>query len=224
VLRSDRGKTVLIDTGLPSDYTVLNAAIRCRKGAWAGFRNEGSRLAKRLAEENISPDAIVLTSFGPYAVGGLPDVRARRIFVSARGLADLREGEVDVFRHPLAADIEEAIAAASDAVTGKAEPFAGLTLYETGIHHPASMAIIIETVNGSVAIVDPIFHSENLRRGIPLGVAEYPAHWVRMVSELTGRVDAILPIHDPVAEPVRVEEIDVRLRRPVRLQQESIVW
>jgi hypothetical protein len=86
------------------------------------------------------------------------------------------------------------------------------------------MMVVAETEAGRMAIADPIFHGENLTRGLPLGVAEYPAHWVALVSELAARVDAILPIHDPAAPLMAVAAIDPRLRAPADLRQGRVAW
>ena len=224
LLTSDSGETVLVDTGLPLDYRDLNAAVRRRKGDWSGFHDAGEPLVARLRQRRIAPAAIILSSFGPYATGALSRLAAPRCFVSARGLANLDRPEVALFSHPIGSDAETALRRASDPVTGKAEPFRGLTIHEVGIHHPASMAVIVETDGGRIAIADPVFHAENLIRGLPLGVAEYPAHWVAMVAELCNRVDAILPIHDPAARPVAVAAIDGRLRSRVAIAQRDIEW
>ena len=224
LLTNDEGFCVLVDTGLPLGYASLNARVRQRKGEWSGFRDSGERLARRLAARRLRPDAIVLTSFGPYATGGLPEIDAPRRFVSARGIADLGKAEIAIFNHPVSEQIANALRAHTDSVAGKTEPYPGLSIHEVGIHHPASMAVVVETREGRIAIADPVFHAENLTRGLPLGVAEYPAHWVEMVSDLAGKVDAVLPIHDPSAIAVGVAAIDPRLLTPVDIQQERAEW
>src|SRR5690606_18029527 len=81
----------------------------------------------------------------------------------------------------------------------------GVTFVETGVHHPASAAVIVDTAAGRVAIVDPIFTARNLVHGIALGAAEHAAGWYEMVRMIAGRADAILPIHDPSPVPVPPE-------------------
>jgi hypothetical protein len=224
VLASSDGTRVLVDTGLPADYGALNQAIRKRKGDWSGFRDAGPRLAAHIAQRGLNFDAIILTSFGPYATGGLTEVSAPRLFVSRRGMADIERPEVPVFVHPPSPAVRAALRASTDAVDIKAKPWPGLSIHEVGIHHPASMAVVVETAAGRVAIADPVFHAENLTRGIPLGVAEYAAHWVSAVASLAEHVDAIFPIHDPAAELVPVAALDPRLRAPSSLRQEVVAW
>jgi len=200
VLQGD-GKTVIVDTGLPADFTALNATIRSRKGPEAGFHPVGQPLQSQLAERGLTIDAIVLTSFGPYAVGGLADLAAVPIHASARGLADLRTPEEPALLHPIPGSAWRALAAAAP-FDGEAEPMPGLTLVETGIHHPASAAVIVRTAEGSVAIADPVFTRRNLVEGLPLGAAEHAAGWHGMVRQLAIGADAIIAIHDPDPSPL----------------------
>lgn len=224
VLSSSDGTRVLVDTGLPADYGALNAAVRKRKGDWSGFRDAGPRLAARVAQRGLRFDAIILTSFGTYATGGLTEVSASRLFASKRGLADMERPEVPLFVHRLGPAVTATLMGTADAVETRAKPWPGLSIHEVGIHHPASMAVLVDTAGGRVAIADHVFHAENLTRGIPLGVAEYAAHWVSSVASLAEEVDAILPIHDPAAGLVPIAALDPRLREPARLRQEVVAW
>ncbi|QQR38423.1 MBL fold metallo-hydrolase [Devosia rhizoryzae] len=197
VLRRE-GVTVLVDTGLPADYTALNAAIRSRKGPRAGFHQSGSRLVERA----IAPHAIVLTSFGPYAVGGLAEFPRVPVHASARGLADLAMPEEPALLHPIPAAARHVLAEAVP-FNGESAPFPGLKLIETGVHHPASAAIVVETEAGRVAIADPVFIRRNVIDGTALGAAEHAAGWHGMMRRLASCADSIIPIHDPDPTPLR---------------------
>lgn len=193
--------TVLVDTGLPADHAALNAAIRARKGPASGFRPRGPRLETTLAARGIRPDAILLTSFGPYAAGGLPGLAGIPVHASARGLADLSAPEEPALVHPLPPEVRAAVEAARP-VTGEAEILPGLALMEVGVHHPASAAVIVQTPEGRVAIADPVFTTRNLTEGVALGAAEEAGLWHRLVDDLAERSEALLPIHDPDPRPV----------------------
>src|SRR5690349_3937376 len=125
-LLRDGTHTVLIDTGLPADHAALNANIRARKGPDAGFDAVGLPLAAELAARNARPELIVITSFGPYAIGGLPDLPLAPIVASARGLADLATPEEPALLHPVPAASAARLAEARG-VAGEAELFRGLT-------------------------------------------------------------------------------------------------
>jgi hypothetical protein len=147
------------------------------------------------------PDAIVLSSFGPYAVGGLPALPDVRVLASARGLRDLASPEEPALSHAVPTDAAARLAVA-EPIEGEREIWPGLRFIEVGVHHPASAALLIDTADGCIAIADPIFIASNLIDGIALGAAEAAAGWHRMVRLLGTRASAIMPIHDPDSTPV----------------------
>ncbi len=191
--------TVLVDSGLPDEFSALNQSIRSRKGEAAGFHPTGPRLVERLA--GVSIDSIALTSFGPYAVGGLEGFPGVPAVASARGLADLERPEEPALYHALPRPVSERLRAARR-VDGEAKLYPGLDFIETGVHHPASAALVIETAHGRVAIADPIFVARNLTEGLALGASEHAAGWHRMARLLGERADAIIPIHDVEPTPI----------------------
>ncbi len=200
LLRSG-SEQVLVDTGLPADYAALNANIRARKGAAAGFDPVGRGLLAELTARNFTPDLIVATSFGPYAVGGLELLPRTPIVGSARGLADMANLEEPALLHPVPPAAAAALKNARP-ISGETEIRPGLTFVEVGIHHPASAALLVQTSDGAIAIPDPVFVARNLLDGIALGAAEFAGGWHRMVRMLGARAHAILPIHDPDPRPV----------------------
>jgi glyoxylase-like metal-dependent hydrolase (beta-lactamase superfamily II) len=210
LLRSDH-KAILVDTGLPADYSALNASVVSRKGAEAGFFAVGAGLHQELAARNVRPNEVLVTSFGPYAVGGLGQFPDIPVIGSARGLRDLAAAEEPALRHPLPDPLVARLATAR-AIEGERQLDAGLVFVETGIHHPASAAVIADTKQGKIAISDPVFTARNLIDGVALGAAEQAAGWHAMVRMLGARADAILPIHDTNPSPVRSEHWHSSLR------------
>lgn len=198
------GSTLLVDTGLPADCSALNASVIRRKGPQAGFFPSGGGIAAELAARGASPDLIVATSFGPYAVGGLEQFAATPLVVSARGVADLQQPEEPALVHPLSDLVRERLLQGHK-VAGETVLAPGVTFIETGVHHPASAAVIVDTAAGRVAIADPVFTARNLVEGIALGAAEHAAGWHEMVRMIARRADAILPIHDASPVPVHPE-------------------
>lgn len=193
--------TVLVDTGLPDDYAALTTAMRSRKGPAAGFAPAGAPLAERLTGP---VDAVVVTSFGPYAAGGLPRLPHVTVHASARGLADLAATEEPGFSHPLPPPVRDRLGTATP-VAGEASPYPGLVIVETGSHHPASATVIVDTADGRIAIADPIFCRRNLVEGIALGAAEDARAWYAEARLLAQRVDAVIPIHDLQPAPVPLD-------------------
>jgi glyoxylase-like metal-dependent hydrolase (beta-lactamase superfamily II) len=207
VLRSDAG-TVLVDTGL-ADHTALDADVRARKGEWSGFHDIDPPLVERLL---TAPDHIVLTSFGPYTLGGLANWLGRPVHFSARGLADVLQPEVPALARKLS-DTAMRVLTGPEArpVSGRAEILPGLQLVEVGAHSPAALGLVIDTADGRIAIADPIFHAENLTRGLSIGFCDSIPDWYRMFGHI-GDVDAIMPIHDPAGRLVPRAEWHADLR------------
>jgi glyoxylase-like metal-dependent hydrolase (beta-lactamase superfamily II) len=207
VLRSDAG-TVLVDTGL-ADHTALDADVRSRKGEWSGFHDIDPPLVERLL---TAPDHIVLTSFGPYTLGGLANWPGCPVHFSARGLADVLQPEV----RALARKIPETALCTlkgpnARPINGRVEILPGLHLIEVGAHSPAALGMVIETANGKIGIADPVFHAENLTRGISIGFCDSIPDWYRLFDRMAD-IDAMLPIHDPAGRVVPRSEWHANLR------------
>ena len=201
LLRDGHGRACLVDTGLPSDHEALDRDIRARKGPLSGFVDTGAGLQAELARRAVKPAAILLTSFGPYATGGLPFLPDVPVHASARGCASLVRPEEPALAHPLAGAIHDRLVDAHR-IDGQLEVFPGLTMVEVGVHHPASTAILVETGAGRIAIADPVFVRRSLVDGLALGAAEHAAGWHTMVRKLGRRCDAIIPVHDGLPVPV----------------------
>ena len=200
VLRSDLG-IVLVDSGLIADPEPLNAAMRRNKGQKAGFETIDSRAETYLGTDVL---AVMLTSFGPYATGGLDRLRPDTpVYVSARGLAALHRPEEPRFVHPLPGNISARLEQAIP-VNGQDCLLPGLRFHEVGIHHPASAAVEIDTAAGRVVIADPVFTAANLERQIALGASEDASGWFAMVRTFAERNAAFLPVHEPSPAPVSV--------------------
>ncbi len=201
VLRSELG-AVLVDTGLIPDISDINAAMKKRKGPEAGFARCGSGV-EPLLDNRVA--AVLLTSFGPYAAGGVNHVPDEvPIYASARGLANLATPEEPCLVHGLPQVVANRLAMAKP-VHDTFEIMPGIAMREVGVHHPASTAIEIATEEGLLVIADPIFTADNLTRGVALGASENAAGWHRLVRDYAARGARILPIHEPVPLPVAVQ-------------------
>jgi len=203
--------TCVVDTGLAADYTRLNDDVRARKGPASGFVDIGLPLPQQLSSRGLRPDHLLLTSFGPYTTGALDAWPDMPLWVSARGCDDLLQPEEAALTHPVEPALRERLLGAH-CVSGEREVLPGLTLVETGIHHPASAAVLVDTEEGTVGILDPVFLARNLREGIALGAAEHAAGWHAMVRRIGRRSSALLPIHDPEPTPLPQAQWHTTLR------------
>lgn len=191
--------TVVVDTGL-GEHAALNRDVRMRKGEWAGFQ---AVVPPPAALDGLGADDVVLTTFGPYAIGGLDRWPDARVHYSARGWDDLQRPEVPLFRRSLPPAIRTRLAGSGgQAVRDRARIHPGLEIVELGGHSPSAMGVVVDTAAGRIAIADPVFHAETLTRGLPLGWVESLREWYGVFARLGPSVDAILPIHDPSATPV----------------------
>lgn len=201
VLRS-QDACVIVDTGL-GEHAALDRDIQSRKGDWSGFKDIGSPARSRVADK-VSD--VVLTSLGPYAVGCLGDFPGVPVHVSARGLADLREPECfGLVRRTSTEALTRLQGNDIRPVVQTTHPHPGLRIVQLGAHSPSAMGVVVDTAEGRIAIADPVFHAENLTRGVPLGWCKSLPDWFG-VFDLLEDVDAILPIHDPAARPLRRAE------------------
>lgn len=202
LLRSKEG-CILIDTGFAEPPDGLNAQMRAKKGSKAGFKLTIEDVWQHL---NCVPDIIALTSFGPYAAGGLirmpdqPDLVA-----SARGLADLECAEEPALVHPLSPAVAKTLLARSRPVHGQFEIAAGVVFHEVGVHHPASAAMEVTTSDGRLVIADPVFTERNLTEWVALGAAENAAEWYKMMRRLARDGARFMPIHDLAPHPVALD-------------------
>lgn len=194
-------RAIIVDTGLGREIETLNPEIRARKGVEAAFVPVGKCLTDQVAAANVDVSGIILTSFGPYAAGGIADFPDTPLFASLRGLNDLTEPEEPALCHPLSSPIVTRLKAAS-AIDSETEITPGVTVVETGVHHPASAAVIVNTAHGRIGIADPVFTAENLTLGTALGASEHASGWHAMVRSIGRRVDAIIPIHNPKPVPI----------------------
>ena len=169
MLRSADG-SILVDTGFGGPVDALNEKMRARKGAGAGFDLAIEDIWSRIG---CVPDLVALTSFGPYAVGGLVGLPAQASMVaSARGLADLDAPEEPALVHPLCAPVRDTLLSRARPVHGEAELAPGVVFHEVGVHHPASAAIEVATADGWLVIADPVFTARNLTDWVALGAAD----------------------------------------------------
>lgn len=195
------GQVCLVDTGLPAAHSELNRSIRLRKGADSGFEPVAAPLPALLAERELHPDLVLLTSFGPYTTGHLAAFDGLPLVVAARGCADLLQPEEPALVHAPSPLARERLLA-GQRVSGTRELLPGLHFQEVGVHHPASSAVLVDTVQGRIGISDPVFMARNLLEGVALGAAEQASLWHAHVRMLGERCDALLPIHDPDPRPV----------------------
>jgi len=205
------GETVgLIDAGLPLDEGEARALGATNRvfGDDVGFRSVRT-LPAVLADAGVDPadvSFVAVTQTVTYHSGGIDaDLLPNAVFYLARdGVLEFLSGAPG---HPAP---EFYFSAASWSgirslaiqnrlrlVDGSAQIAPGVRYEVTGGHHPGSAAVIIDTPDGTVGVLETAFHNRNLETGRPIGIAEDVAAARRAMASFTERCDRVVAIHDP---------------------------
>lgn len=204
------GQNILINTGPPSDLTVINAA-------WEGFfgypearieRSDDQLPAALLSAHGLTPDDItmvIVTPLQAYATANIHLFRNAKICISRKGwIEDFQAPYYHLHvprhlrippevNHYLQNDGWENVLLLQD----EHEILPGLRTFWAGVHHRSSLAVCIETQKGTVIITDCFFKYGNIEQGHYLGVMESmmeaDATWARIRKEAA----IIASVYDP---------------------------
>ena len=73
----------------------------------------------------------------------------------------------------------------------------GIRAKWVGTHHRSSMAFVIDTKAGRVALTDCVFKYPNLEQRRPLGIQESMEECLRAYDWLRREADIVVPLYDP---------------------------
>ncbi len=205
------GETVgLIDAGLPLDDAEANAlgATNAGFGDPIGFRSV-RKLPEILADAGVRPEDVAfvaITQTVTYHSGGLDaSLLPNAVFyIAGAGVMELLSGAPGhpapefYFSEASWASLRTlAIAGRLRLVDHDAQILRGIRFEVTGGHHPGSAAVIVDTADGVVGILETAFLKRNLESGRPIGIAEDVAAARRAISSFRDRFDTVVAIHDP---------------------------
>ena len=209
VIRGE-GKTVIVNTGPPTDLTALNTAWKQAIHERSQMiRQDHERPAEALAAIDIDPqdvDYVLITPLQAYATGNIPLFKNARICISKRGwIEDFHAPQYpmhiprklrisDDVLHYLDIEAPEKLRLLED----EDEILPGLTAFWTGVHHRSSMAYAIEAARGKVIASDCFFKYDNIERMIPLGVMESMQECMVAYARIRAEADLLLPLYDPL--------------------------
>jgi glyoxylase-like metal-dependent hydrolase (beta-lactamase superfamily II) len=204
------GHNILINTGAPQDLSELNAA-------WTGFfgypeaaitRSEEQKPQNVLATAGLRPgdiSTVIVTPLQAYATGNLDMFRNAEICISRKGWIEDFQAPYYHLHVPRRLRIPPAVNNYLQnegwekvrLLADEEEVLPGVRTFWAGVHHRSSIAVCIETKNGTVLISDCFFKYGNLEKGHYLGVMESmmeaDATWKRIRRE--GAITA--SIYDP---------------------------
>lgn len=218
VLIEGGGKRLLLNTGFPKDYSALHdhwtnwAKEATGEEGHVPVVAENEWILSALAERGVSPeqiDYVLLTPLTAYATGGLDQFPKAQICMSRRGWIDFHAPEEEIPQLPrhivfpphvlqyLVMDAADRIQLLPDELTTIVP---GLQSWFCGGHHRSSMAFLVDTDQGRVAITDSIFKYRNYEEKIPLGLSENVEEHYRLYAKVKRESDLILPLYDPLVK------------------------
>jgi glyoxylase-like metal-dependent hydrolase (beta-lactamase superfamily II) len=203
------GKTLLINTGPPRDLAGLNARWTATFGERGALvRSEAERPEAALGSIGVQPEEVnrvLITPLQAYATGNIHLFRKAEVCVSRRGWiedfqAPLYEMHVprklripDEVLAYLTIEAPEKLRLLSD--DEEVQP--GIRALWVGTHHRSSMAFLVDTALGRVAVTDCCFKYGNIEKMQPLGIMESLPECMAAYSRLRHEADMVVPLYDP---------------------------
>ncbi len=203
------GKNIIVNTGPPKDLTALNAAWKEAIDERSQMvRTDEERPASALARLGLKPediDYVLITPLQAYATGNIPLFSKSQICLSRRGwIEDFHAPKYpmhiprklripdDVVQY-LCVDAPEKLRLLAD----EDEVLPGIRAFWTGVHHRSSMAYVIDSTRGKIAVSDCFFTYANVEKMIPLGIMESLEECMAAYARISKEADLLLPLYDP---------------------------
>jgi hypothetical protein len=149
--------------------------------------------------------AVMVTPLTVYATGNLNQFPNAKVCVSKRGWVDFQTP--DPFSHQLPRSIvmPETVHQYLTGpgwsklhLVGEDEQLTdGIRAKWVGTHHRSSMAFVVDTSIGRVALTDCVFKYPNLEQHRPLGIQESMEECLRAYDWLKREADVVVPLYDP---------------------------
>lgn len=208
VLIESDGIVALVNTGPAADLEPMNEGWASFLGERARFRrHDGEFIIDQLANRGIHPDDVthvILTPLQLYSVSNVLAFPNATIAISRRGWQHFHETHAhphdnrDTSIPPQI--LTELVTTAWPRVLlldDEHELAPGLRTWWAGSHHRATIAVEVDTAEGTVVISDAFFLLENVEQDHPIGICEniYEA----LAAHARARTaDIVLPLYDPL--------------------------
>jgi glyoxylase-like metal-dependent hydrolase (beta-lactamase superfamily II) len=205
------GHTVLVNTGPPVDELPR---LNERWGAGTGGRHqfvvqEEDAIERRLAAAGVSPEEVehlILTPLQPYAVGGMDKFPNAVIHVNRNGWADLFAPRYKNHPHDyLYACLPRRLISYAfleawermDFMRNEVTLLEGIDVFWTGVHHRSSVAVKVQTSEGTAVFSDCFFRYEHITERRLLGINESMYEALEAYERIRREADILLPMYDP---------------------------
>ncbi len=204
------GKNILINTGPPRDLSILNAA-------WLNFfgypeaqitRTDDQLPQNILRSQGLTPSditTVIVTPLQAYATANIHLFKNATVCISRKGwIEDFQAPyyHLHVPRHlRIPPDVNNYLQNEGwerlRLLAEEEEIMPGIRTFWAGVHHRSSLAVCIETENGTALISDCFFKYGNVEQGRYLGVMESmieaDSTWARVRKE----AQLLASIYDP---------------------------
>lgn len=203
------GKTILINTGPPHDLSELNSRWTGTFGERGALvRAETERPEVALSARGIEPqdiDLVLITPLQAYATANIHLFRNAEVGISRRGWIEDFQAPVYEMHVPRKLRIPDEVLAyltieASEKLRlldDDEEVLPGIRAIWVGTHHRSSMAFLIETAAGRVAVTDCCFKYANIEKMHPLGIMESLPECMAAYTRIRKEADRVIPLYDP---------------------------
>ncbi len=207
VLRSEH-RTVVINTGLPDDFSVFEDFVRSWHPDCRIHRTDEEQTLAALTRAGVDParvETVILTPLTIYTTGQLKLFSKAQFAVSRTGWIDFWAPAPHAPRLPpdIAIARESRSHLAGDAIDrirlldAEDTVCPGIDVFHTGGHHASSMAVRVATARGTVILGDCFFTYDNLEKNIPIGWHENLHEIHTAYARIRAEADIAVPLYDP---------------------------
>jgi hypothetical protein len=151
-------------------------------------------------------DLVVVTPFQAYAIGNLLQLRNAEYALSRRGWIEFHAPHTKEHPHdhrPFSLPDNILVRLVTDKwpqvrlLEDEQELLPGLRVFWVGAHHRSSLAVAIDTSEGTVVASDAFFRYENVTQNRPLGINESLDETLRAYERIRHEADVLVPLYDP---------------------------
>ena len=202
------GRTIVVNTGIEADVRHLVDGYRAWHPKAIFARSEEERTERILERFGVDPadvDTVILTPLGFYSCGNISLFRNAQVCMLRSGWAAL------LAPGPFAPDRPPATAIPARELTyllttgwskvrlleDEDVVAPGIRTFFTGVHHPSSMGVAIETTAGTVVYTDSSFHFRNVEADVPVGIGRSQEEARRSYARIRREADVLVAAYDP---------------------------
>lgn len=208
VLIQSGTRTILINTGMPEDFSAFDQFVRNWHPSCRIHREVNERTPALLTAAGVSPDQVDLVVITPitfYTTGNLSMFPNARFVFNRRGWVDFWAPEEHAPKLPrdIAIPCQSRIWLAAegldrvDLLNDEDVICPGIRCFRTGGHHMSSVAICVSTAKGRVILGDCFFTYDNLEKTIPIGWHENLHEIYSAYARIRAEADIAVPLYDP---------------------------